>query len=84
MGTEYPKHSSRESLLAAHSRIFDILSEIGWLGHNVHWRSKDSTHVAKLINAAVSTAIDVGPLTQAVNWFEAGRALAWSRLGASS
>ncbi|VDB83369.1 unnamed protein product [Peniophora sp. CBMAI 1063] len=71
---------SFEPLLAAHSRIFDVLPEIVWLGSSIDRRYEESAQVGELVHAAVAAAISAGSPVQAIEWLEAGRSLIWSQV----
>ncbi|KZV75999.1 hypothetical protein PENSPDRAFT_598917 [Peniophora sp. CONT] len=75
--SDHPEFTSSESLMLAHSRVFNIIPELIWLGHSIQRRFEESSRVGKLANAAVCAAIDVGDFSRVVEWFEGGRALVW-------
>lgn len=80
MLSHHSEFSTSESIVQAHSRIIGILPELVWLGHTVQRRFEESSHVGKLVYAAVRAAIENGALHQAVEWLEAGRSLVWSQV----
>ncbi|VDC00821.1 unnamed protein product [Peniophora sp. CBMAI 1063] len=67
--------TAAEMLLSAHARVLDVLSELVWLGHTMERRLEESQKLGQLVNSAVSTAIGVNALEQAVEWLDAGRGL---------
>ncbi|VDB87833.1 unnamed protein product [Peniophora sp. CBMAI 1063] len=78
--TTFPKHSTQDSLLAAHACVFGVVPEIVWLGHGIQRRYSESSRLAGFIGAAAAAAVGAGELGQAVEWLEAGRALVWAQI----
>ncbi|KZV73881.1 hypothetical protein PENSPDRAFT_626581 [Peniophora sp. CONT] len=76
----YQNHASTESYLCACSHIISSLSELVWLGHSIQRRYIESSKVREIASTMVYSAISVGGLTLAVEWFEASRGFIWSQL----
>ncbi|KZV74129.1 hypothetical protein PENSPDRAFT_749625 [Peniophora sp. CONT] len=75
-----PEFSSTSTLLLVNSRIMNLLPEIVWLGHTVQRRLEESARTGKLVNTAVSIAVEAQAPEQAMEWLEAGRSLVWSQI----
>ncbi|VDB99188.1 unnamed protein product [Peniophora sp. CBMAI 1063] len=78
--TEFPQFSSPDHLLAAHSRILNIVPELVWLGYSMSRRFEESQKIGDLVSAAVLAAIDASDLSLAIEWLEAGRSSVWSQI----
>ncbi|VDC05884.1 unnamed protein product [Peniophora sp. CBMAI 1063] len=81
MLSECPSFDTVQAPILMIARIITaIVPDIVWLGFNVQRRYKESFHMGALINSAVSVAVSLGALAQAVEWLEAGRALIWAQV----
>lgn len=78
--TDITEFSSAHSLLAAHSRLLDVLPEVVWLGDDMNQRLETSALLGDFVSDAVCAAITAQELVQAIEWLEAGRALIWSQI----
>ncbi|VDB99170.1 unnamed protein product [Peniophora sp. CBMAI 1063] len=78
--TGSPELNTADSLLLSYSHIIGALPELSWLVHGTHQGQEETVRIGDLVNRAVSTAIGVGALSQAVEWFDLGRTLFWSHI----
>ncbi|VDC06464.1 unnamed protein product [Peniophora sp. CBMAI 1063] len=74
-----PEFSTAETLLAAHSRVLDVLSEVVWVGHTMERRLEESQKLGQIVSSAVCAAISVNAVAKAVEWLDAGRSLIWTQ-----
>ncbi|VDC06459.1 unnamed protein product, partial [Peniophora sp. CBMAI 1063] len=74
-----PEFQTAETLLCAHSRVLDVLSEVVWVGHTMDHRLEQSQKLGQLVSSAVCAAISIDAAAQAVEWLDAGRALIWTQ-----
>ncbi|KAI0027684.1 CHAT domain-containing protein [Vararia minispora EC-137] len=76
----YPNFSSPSLLIQIYAAVFDIISEVVWLGHSISRRFDEVMHVAGIVHAAAVAAIEAGEAEKALEWLEEGRAIVWGQV----
>ncbi|KAK7466073.1 hypothetical protein VKT23_004798 [Stygiomarasmius scandens] len=72
--------STFSAAIPAYTRAFELIPQVIWLGKTIKHRYEELVTIQHAINGAIATAIAVGELPRAVEWFEEGRSIVWHQI----
>ncbi|KAI0026992.1 CHAT domain-containing protein, partial [Vararia minispora EC-137] len=69
-----------QDLMNTFNQAFSLIPQVAWLGASISQRYATLSSIGKVVNDAVSVAIQTGDLSRAIEWLEEGRSVVWGQL----
>ncbi|KAI0026417.1 CHAT domain-containing protein, partial [Vararia minispora EC-137] len=69
-----------QDLMSTFNQAFSLIPQVAWLGTSISQRYAALSSIGKVVNDAVSVAIQTGDLSRAIEWLDEGRSVVWGQL----